>query len=142
MRGPHLPCSCRCIRVCAKLHMVLFNMILYFVCHSLIRSLVHSHRSQIRLLRTTRFARALCCAHSFIRPLTHSLASHSASLEHSNCSWNYASVILAFHCYRCFKNVSSLVEYRLSLKHTKKIVSHRRTTTYQSLIGHLRASLL
>ena len=33
--------------------------------HSLIRSLVRSHRSLVRFLRTARFARALCCAHSF-----------------------------------------------------------------------------
>ena len=32
--------------------------------HSLIRSLIHSHRSLIRLLRTARFVRALRCAHS------------------------------------------------------------------------------
>ena len=33
--------------------------------HSLVRSLVRSHRSLIRLLRTARFTRALRCAHSF-----------------------------------------------------------------------------
>jgi len=43
--------------------------------HSLLRSLVRSHRSLIRLLRTARFARALRCAHSFARSLTHSLQS-------------------------------------------------------------------
>ena len=43
--------------------------------HSLLRSLVRSHRSLIRLLRTARFARALRCAHSFARSLTHSLRS-------------------------------------------------------------------
>ena len=32
--------------------------------HSLVRSLVRSHRSLVRLLRTARFARALRCAHS------------------------------------------------------------------------------
>ena len=43
--------------------------------HSLVCSLVRSHRSHrslIRLLRTARFARALRCAHSFARSL-HSL---------------------------------------------------------------------
>ena len=35
--------------------------------HSLVRSLVRSHRSLVRLLRT---ARALRCAHSFARSLT------------------------------------------------------------------------
>ena len=34
------------------------------------RSLVRSHRSLVRLLRTTRFARALGCAHSFAHSLT------------------------------------------------------------------------
>ena len=43
--------------------------------HSLNRLLVRSHRSLIRLLRTARFARALRCAHSFARLLTHSLPS-------------------------------------------------------------------
>ena len=43
--------------------------------HSLLRSLVRSHRSLIRLLRTARFARALCCAHSLARSLTRSLRS-------------------------------------------------------------------
>ena len=43
--------------------------------HSLLRSLVRSHRSLIRLLRTARFARALRCAHSFARSLTRSLRS-------------------------------------------------------------------
>ena len=43
--------------------------------HSLVRSLVRSHRSLIRWLRTARFARALRCAHSFARSLTHSLPS-------------------------------------------------------------------
>merc|ERR1712136_322498 len=38
--------------------------------HSLVRSLVPSHRSLVRLLRTARFARALRCAHSFARSLT------------------------------------------------------------------------
>ena len=38
--------------------------------HSLIRSLVRSYRSLVRLLRTARFARALHCAHSFARSLT------------------------------------------------------------------------
>ena len=38
--------------------------------HSLIRSLVRSHRSLICLLRTACFARALRCAHSFARSLT------------------------------------------------------------------------
>ena len=43
--------------------------------HSLLRSLVRSHRSLIRLLRTARFARALRCAHSFACSLTRSLQS-------------------------------------------------------------------
>ena len=38
--------------------------------HSLVRSLVRSYRSLVRLLRTARFARALRCAHSFARSLT------------------------------------------------------------------------
>ena len=38
--------------------------------HSLVRSLVRSHRSLVRLLWTARFARALRCAHSFARSLT------------------------------------------------------------------------
>ena len=38
--------------------------------HSLVRSLVRSHRSLVRLLRTVRFARALRCAHSLARSLT------------------------------------------------------------------------
>ena len=38
--------------------------------HSLVRSLIRSHRSIFRLLRTARFARALRCAHSFARSLT------------------------------------------------------------------------
>ena len=42
--------------------------------HSLVRSLVHSHCTFIHFLRTARFARALCCAHSFVRSLAHSLA--------------------------------------------------------------------
>ena len=44
--------------------------------HSLVRSLVHSHCTLIRLLRTARFTRAFRCAHSFerslARPLTRS----------------------------------------------------------------------
>ena len=43
--------------------------------HSLIRSLIPSHRSLIRSLRTAHFDRALRCAHSFARLLTHSLLS-------------------------------------------------------------------
>ena len=42
--------------------------------HSLLRLLVRSHRSLIRLLRSVRFARELRCAHSFPRSLTHSEA--------------------------------------------------------------------
>ena len=42
--------------------------------HSLLRSLVRSHRSLIRLIRTARFARALRCSHSFALLLTHSVA--------------------------------------------------------------------
>ena len=37
--------------------------------HSLLSSLVRSHRSLTRFLRTTRFARALRCAHSLARSL-------------------------------------------------------------------------
>ena len=40
--------------------------------HSLIRSLVRSHRLPVRLLRTARLARALRCAHSFARSLPRS----------------------------------------------------------------------
>ena len=39
--------------------------------HSLVRSLVHSHRTLIHFLRTARFARALRGAHSLDRLLTH-----------------------------------------------------------------------
>ena len=57
--------------------------------HSLIRSLIRSHRSLIRLLRTASFARALCRAHSLARllarSLTHSLPS---SWESGFCLWN------------------------------------------------------
>ena len=53
--------------------------------HSLLRSLLHSHRSPICLLRTARFARALRFAHSFARSLTHSLRS---SWERGFCLWN------------------------------------------------------
>ena len=42
--------------------------------HSLLRSLVRSHRSLIHLLRTARFARARRRAHSFTDSLTHALA--------------------------------------------------------------------
>ena len=51
--------------------------------HSLVRSLVRSHRSLIRLLRTARFARALRCAHSFARALrcAHSLARSAALIR-------------------------------------------------------------
>ena len=38
--------------------------------HSLVCSLIRSHRSLVCLLRTARFARALRCAHSFGRSLT------------------------------------------------------------------------
>ena len=38
--------------------------------HSLVRSLVHLHRSLVRLLRPARFARALRCALSFACSLT------------------------------------------------------------------------
>ena len=41
--------------------------------HSLLRSLVRSHCSLIRLLRTARFARALRCSCSFARSLAQSL---------------------------------------------------------------------
>ena len=41
--------------------------------HSLVRLLVCSHHSLVRLLWTTRFARAFCCAHSFAH-FAHSLA--------------------------------------------------------------------
>ena len=39
--------------------------------HSLLRSIVRSHRSLIRLLRTARLARALPCTHLFVRSLAH-----------------------------------------------------------------------
>ena len=53
-------------------------------------SSIHSHRSVIRLLRTTRLARALRCAHSFARSLTLlicSLAHFAHSLACSLRSW-------------------------------------------------------
>ena len=52
--------------------------------HSLLRSLVRSHRSLIRLPRTARFARALRYAHSLARSLTHSLQN---SWERDLCLW-------------------------------------------------------
>ena len=39
---------------------------------SLVRSLIRTHRSLVCLLRTTRFARALCCAPWLARSLAHS----------------------------------------------------------------------
>ena len=54
--------------------------------YSLVHLLVRSHRSFICLLRTTCFACALGCAHSFARLLTHSLLSlyeMNASISHS-----------------------------------------------------------
>ena len=39
--------------------------------HSLVRSLVRSHRSLIRFLRIACFTRALCCAHSLARSRAH-----------------------------------------------------------------------
>ena len=42
--------------------------------HSLVRSLIRSHCSLIRLIRAACFARALCSAHLFTRSLTHSQA--------------------------------------------------------------------
>ena len=52
--------------------------------HSLLRSLVRSHHSLIRLLRTARFAHALCCAHLFARLLPHSFRT---SWERDFCLW-------------------------------------------------------
>ena len=46
--------------------------------HSLVRSLVRSHRSLVRSHRTARFARALRCAHSLAR---FAFASMEISLE-------------------------------------------------------------
>ena len=69
--------------------------------HSLVRSLVRSHRSPVRLLRTARFARALRCAHSFARSLTHSLPS----------SWE--SVILMSHN-QAVLNHSAMYSYSVS----------------------------
>ena len=43
--------------------------------HSLVRPLSRSHRSLSRLPRAARFARALSCAHSFVRSLTQLLPS-------------------------------------------------------------------
>ena len=53
--------------------------------HLLLRSVVLSHRSLIRWHRSACFSRALCCAHSFARSLTHSLRS---SRKRGFCSWN------------------------------------------------------
>ena len=54
------------------------SRIQYVVGHSLVRSLVCSHCSLVCLLHTARFARSLCCAHSFacwlVRSLTPSRA--------------------------------------------------------------------
>ena len=43
---------------------------MYILGHSLVRLLIHSHRSLICSLRTARFNRALRCAHSFAHALT------------------------------------------------------------------------
>ena len=50
--------------------------------HSLLRLLFRLHHSLIRLLRTARFARALRCAHSFVRSLTrfHAVTAHCATV--------------------------------------------------------------
>ena len=69
--------------------------------HSLLCSIVCSHRSLIRLLRTARFARALRCAHSFARSLTRSIR---RSWESDLCLWNECVDFIQFETtVRCFK---------------------------------------
>ena len=47
--------------------------------HSLVRQLVHSHRSLVRLLRTARFARTLRCAH-FAHSLARGKVNHTMAI--------------------------------------------------------------
>ena len=51
--------------------------------HSLLLSLVRLHRSLIRLLRTSCFARALRCAYLFARSLAHSEAHEKEAFSYA-----------------------------------------------------------
>ena len=61
--------------------------------HSLLRSLISSHRLIFRLHRTVCFARALRCAHSLARSLTPSFQS---SQESDLCLWNECVDFIVF----------------------------------------------
>ena len=60
--------------------------------HSLVRSLVRSHHSLVRLLQTACFARALRCAHSF----AHSLARGKVNFWCLNMTW-FCPIVRRFH---------------------------------------------
>ena len=68
--SPLLSSSSWCKDVAQRVEIIWNRRVEYWA----IRSSAPLHRSLIRLLRTTRFARALHCAHSFARSLAHSLA--------------------------------------------------------------------
>ena len=59
---------------CAHSDSGTIEILMLTIGHLFVRSLVRSHRSLVRLLRTARFARALRSAHSFARSLTSSRA--------------------------------------------------------------------
>ena len=66
--------------------------------HSLVRSLVHSHRSLIRLLRTARFADALRCALSFARSVAHSLTTELMGKRFMFTHWMCRFHAISTHC--------------------------------------------
>ena len=90
--------------------------------HSILRSLILSHRSLIRLLRTARFARALRCAHSFARSLTRLLRS---SWESSFCLWNERVDFIQFqHTKRSFPITQSYFRF------SRFFLQSQRVTVY------------
>ena len=98
--------------------------------HSLVRLLVHSHRSLTCLLRTARFillpSLARCCVHSFARSLTHSLPS----------SWDNGIFLSNFQCV--------LNHSGMTMKSTHKVLGHSLVRSlirlHRSLIRLLRSA--
>ena len=112
--------------------------------HSLLRSLVRSHRSLIRLLRTARCARALRCTHSFARSLTRSLRS---SWERDLCQSIECVDIMQFQpivtcgvmCTRLLigERSESKVPVRETDRGTKRLVKQRTDAWMDKLTNYL-----
>ena len=160
-------CVCMCVRACVSISVVSAALLTRFgrtmgrmtrkltrrvLGHSLVRSLIHSHHTLIRFLRTARFARALRCAHSFARSPTRTRAHGKEIFVHElnasiSCSFNplWAARLCVCACVVCVVIAALLTRFghatgRMTRKLTRILLSPHIHSLIHSPIHSLPSS--